>query len=402
MLEGNSIGKIPGKLRMKIAVTSTPSWPYIRRGNRCSYELAVYLAERGHEVHYITTKPGSVRREKSQGKVHVEYNPLSGHPVLSKCKIHFVETFTLPCLRSLLRNNYDIVQTTFPVDAFAASLNRSIRGTPFVHLLYDSYPLYQATALSKLMFRNVVRSASRLIAISNFVNVDLRKHFQVDGVVIPLPVDTSRFSPAGEGQINNAVILCTASLTVSRKRVNLLVKAFEHLIEKRPDAALVLSGHTDAATNTALLQSVHAKARKAISIIGVGQERSLPDLYRSAALTVLPSVNEAFGLVVIESLASGTPVVGTRSGGIPDILDDPGVGILFEPTDGPDELSEALLRGLNLSEDPRTRLRCRQHAERYSWNTLGPHYEMCFHEVLEKKGLHAGSMRLSERKRWFC
>src|SRR3989304_3007138 len=96
LLEGNSIGEVPGKLRMKIAVTSTPSWPYIRRGNRCSYELAVYLAERGHEVHYITTKPGSVRREKLQGKVHVEYNPLSGHPVLSKCKIHFVETFTLP------------------------------------------------------------------------------------------------------------------------------------------------------------------------------------------------------------------------------------------------------------------------------------------------------------------
>jgi glycosyltransferase involved in cell wall biosynthesis len=384
---------------MKIAVTSTPSWPYIRRGNRCSYELAVYLAERGHQVHYITTKPGSVRRERSRGKVHVEYKPLAGHPLLSKCKIHFVETFTFSCLMSLLKDDFDIVQTTFPVDAFAASINRSIRGTPFVHLLYDSYPLYPATALSNFMFRNVVRSASRLIAISNFVNEDLKRHFHINGIVMPLPVDTSRFKPAETGQVNEVIILCTASLSVARKRVNLLVQAFEHLIEKRPDAVLMLSGHTDARTSTALMQSVNAKARRSIRIIGVGQEKDLPDLYRKAALTVLPSVNDAFGLVVIESLASGTPFVGTKSGGIPDILDDPGVGILFEPTDGPESLCDALLKGLDLSQDPQTRLRCRQHAEQYSWDSLGPHYENYFLEVLETDGRNTRGAGSSERKR---
>ena len=130
-------------------------------------------------------------------------------------------------------------------------------------------------------------------------------------------------------------------------------------------------------------------ARKSIRIIGVGQEKNLPDLYRQAALTVLPSLHEAFGLVVIESLASGTPVVGTRSGGIPDILDAPGVGALFEPNDGPGELCQALLRGLEMTQNPQTRDRCRQHAERYSWETLGPQYETCFQEVLKMDGSNA-------------
>lgn len=362
-------------VQMKIAITSTPSWPYVRRGNRCSYELAFYLAEKGHEVHYITTKPGSVGRKRLQGKLHVEYKPLSGHPVLSKCKIHFVETFTLSCLKSLLKNRFDIVQTTFPVDAFAASLNKSIRGTPFVHLLYDSYPLYPVTILSNLMFKKAIKAASCVIAISNFVNEDLKKNFHVEGQVIPLPVDTSRFKPAEDEHLNDAIILCTAALTVSRKRVKLLVKAFERLIEKRPETILVLSGPSDDKTNREFLQSVNAKARDSIRIIGVGQEQNLPELYRRASLTVLPSVHEAFGLVVIESLASGTPVVGTRSGGIPDILDAPGVGVLFEPDDGHELLCSALLRGLEMSKDPQTVLRCRKHAERYSWNTLGPQYE---------------------------
>ena len=397
--EGRLLGDVLRKFHMKIAVTSTPSWPYVRRGNRCSYELAVYLAGRGHEVHYITTKPGTIGREVLHDRLHVEYKPLSGHPVLSKCKIHFVETFTLSCLRSLLRNNFDIVITTFPVDAFAASLNKSIKGTPFIHLQYDAYPLYPVTALSNFIFRNVVRSASRLIAISDFVNEDLKKHFHVDGQVMPLPVDTSKFRPLDEGQINDPVVLCTASLKVSRKRVSLLVKAFERLIEKRPDVSLILSGHTDAATNMMLLHSVHARAGKSIRIIGVGREMGLPDLYRKATLTVLPSINEAFGLVVIESLASGTPVVGTRSGGIPDILDDPGVGVLFEPTDRPEELCDALLRGLELSQDPQTRSRCRKHAESYSWETLGPQYERCFQEVLEKDCPKTLILRLLNKKK---
>ena len=214
----------------------------------------------------------------------------------------------------------------------------------------------------------------------------MKKHFHVEEHVMPLPVDTSRFSPTEEARINGPIILCTAALTVSRKRVKLLVKAFECLFEKRSDAVLILSGPSDVTTNRELLQSVNKRARESIKIIGVGQEKNLPELYRRASLTVLPSVHEAFGLVVIESLASGTPVVGTRSGGIPDILDDPGVGVLFEPTGGYEELCNALLRGLEISQDPKTGLRCRKHSERYSWNTLGPQYEKCLQEVLDRNG----------------
>jgi glycosyltransferase involved in cell wall biosynthesis len=397
--EGHMPGDIFRKLHMKIAVTSTPSWPYVRRGNRCSYELAAYLVGRGHEVHYITTKPGTIGREKLHEKLHVEYKPLSGHPFLSKCKIHFVETFTLACLRSLLRNNFDIVMTTFPVDAFAARMNKFICDTPFIHLQYDAYPLYPVTALSNFMFRSVVKSASRVIAISDFVKKDLNKYFLVEADVIPLPVDTSRFRPVDHEKVGNPVILCTAALTVSRKRVNLLVKAFERLVEKRPEAVLILSGHSDAATNRVLLQSVNANTRKSIKITGVGQEKNLPDLYRQAALTVLPSVHEAFGLVVIESLASGIPVVGTRSGGIPDILNNHRIGVLFEPSDGPAKICDALLRGLELARDPQTRLRCRQHAECFSWDTLGPQYELCLQEVSENSSPKTRSVNFLKRKK---
>ena len=368
---------------LKIAITSTVSWPYVRRGSRITYELAVYLAKQGHEVHYISTKPGSISRKKTQDGVEVEYHRLIENPVLTVCRIQKFDTFSLSCLGALLKNDYDIVQTTFPMDAFAASIYRSIKGTPFVHYMFDRfYPRYYITPYGKLVFNRCIKTASRIGTISSFIRDDLKEKFGVEGVVIPGTVDTEQFTLCKVKDLGTPCILSTSSLQEPRKRVDLLVRAFERLLDHMPNAVLKLSGHTVPERTKILLESVSSRTRKAIEILGVGRREDLPSLYRNAAITVLPSVNEAFGLVILESLASGTPVVGTRSGGIPGILNDPKTGILFEEGDGPEELCNTLLKGLELSRDPETRMRCRHHAEQYSWSRIGPLYEKLYSDVL--------------------
>ena len=368
---------------LRIAITSTVSWPYVRRGSRITYELAVYLAKQGHEVHYISTKPGSVSRRKTVDGVHTEYHRLIEHPLLTLCKVQKFDTFSLSCLGSLLNGDYDIVQTTFPMDAFAASVHKSIRGTPFVHYMFDRfYPRYYITRYGKLVFNRCIRTASRIGTISGFIRDDLKEKFGVEGVVIPGTVDIEQFTLRENKDVNVPLILSTSSLQEPRKRVDLLVRAFERLLVHVPDAILILSGHTVPERTKALLESVNPRTRKSIEIPGVGKREDLPRLYQNAAVTVLPSVNEAFGLVILESLASGTPVVGTRSGGIPDILNDPQTGVLFEEGDGPEEVCMALLKGLDLSRDPETKMRCRRHAEQYSWSNIGPLYEKLYSDVL--------------------
>ncbi|MDD1745864.1 MAG: glycosyltransferase, partial [Candidatus Methanoperedens sp.] len=369
---------------LKIAITSTVSWPYVRRGSRITYELAVYLAKQGHEVHYISTKPGSISRKKTQDGVEVEYHRLIENPLLTVCKVQKFDTFSLSCLGSLLKNDYDIVQTTFPMDAFAASVYKSIKGTPFVHYMFDRfYPRYYITKYGKLVFNRCIRTASRIGTISSFIRDDLKEKFGVEGVVIPGTVDTEQFTLGEDRDLSTPCILSTSSLQEPRKRIDLLVKAFERLLVHMPNAVLILSGHTVPERTRMLLASVSPGTRKAIEILGVGRREDLPRLYRNAAITVLPSVNEAFGLVILESLASGTPVAGTRSGGIPDILNDPRTGVLFEEGDGPEELCKALLKGLELSRDPETKMRCRRHAEQYSWSKIGPLYEKLYSDALD-------------------
>ena len=87
-------------------------------------------------------------------------------------------------------------------------------------------------------------------------------------------------------------------------------------------------------------------------------------------------------MVVLESMAAGTPVVGTRDGALPELIAYPGIGRLFDPGESGDAeatnvdgLAEALYECLILSSDPETVQRCRRHALAYSWKHLGSQYE---------------------------
>ena len=88
---------------------------------------------------------------------------------------------------------------------------------------------------------------------------------------------------------------------------------------------------------------------------------ALSRAYATAWVTVLPSRDEAFGLVLAESLACGTPVVGSNDGGIPEIVDRPEIGRLFDG-DEPAGLARALLEVLELAGDPGTIAACRERA----------------------------------------
>jgi glycosyltransferase involved in cell wall biosynthesis len=370
---------------LKIATTSAIGWPYIRRGNRFTYELAVYLASQGHQVHHITAKPGKMNREKRQGDLLIKYRRLFGHPILFGLDIHFFETFVLECMYMLSRERYDIVHCFLYPDAYAAGLVKKLNGMALIPFLPDGVPLYWPTRLGKAMFKGVVKRATRFHAPSDFTRQCLKNEFHIESEIIPLPVNTEYFTPSVRKDVSNPRILCTAALTVERKGIDVLVSAFEKLLQHIPNAVLLLSGQADERSKKKLLQSVSPGTRRAIDMRGVGLQADLPTLYREASIAVLSSINEPFGMVTLESLASGTPVVGTRSGAIPEIITDPDIGVLFDYSDGAEGLCEAMLQCIELAKDPKTPGRCRTFAEQYSWKEVGPKYENMYYRILDEK-----------------
>ncbi len=368
---------------MRIAVACSLSWPYIRRGNRCAWDLAVNLAKDGHDVHFVCPGPGHREVRVDRRGVHATYLPLRERVTLTALGIQKLSTFAWSCARFLDRGDFDLVQSTYPIDAYAARLHHDRKGTPYVHLLIDCLPFHPEIRLGRKMFRDGIAGASALIAISSFVDAKLRDEYGRSAEVIPLPVDIDHFTPRYDARSGPPRLLCTASLRDPRKRVDLLVRAFDHLIRVEPNAVLELAGQTDPVRTGELLGMVSERARRSIVVSGTGSEEELPGRYRMATLSVLPSLSEAFGLVVVESLASGTFVAGTRSGALPDILDEPGVGLLFEPDAGPARVAEVLATALDRARDPATPVKCRRHVEeRYTWASIGPRYAQVYESAL--------------------
>jgi glycosyltransferase involved in cell wall biosynthesis len=119
---------------------------------------------------------------------------------------------------------------------------------------------------------------------------------------------------------------------------------------------------------------------------------ALPQLYRAAAVAVVPSVwQEPFGMPIVEAMACGTPVVASRVGGIPEILGDQRGGLLVPPDD-PAALAAALA---GLLEDPRRRAAMGAAARdlavtRFGWQRIAADLLAYYRELRPPRGSARG------------
>ena len=378
---------------LRIALTHPCFFPYVRRGaERALYDLAHYLGSRGHRVTVITGGPGPVREVEERGFT-VRYLPYLRHPVLMRgWPRHHYHLFALPCLAWLLKGRYDLVHSLWHADAWAGTLACRLRGLPsVVHLLTPpspEFPVFREHPAEWRLLRSAVRRADRVLGVSAYVTRCLREAVGRDASVVIFPVDTEFFRPAAPREAREPQILYAGSLTDPRKNVPLLLRAFGRLLRTEPGAVLVLSGPVSPEVRRRLLHAVEPRVRARVRLPGLGRRRDLPRLYSTASVTVLPSAFEAQGLILTESLACGTPVVGADAGAIPEVISDPAVGTLFPLRHGHDEetvegLASALERTLELSRDPATPGRCREHARTLSWEALGPRYEEVYLGLLD-------------------
>ena len=137
------------------------------------------------------------------------------------------------------------------------------------------------------------------------------------------------------------------------------MRAFDRLKAKRPDVQLQIAWTLKPDLQEELISLVSPSWRSDVHFLGTDVD--IARLFACASVSVLPSLWESQGLVVLESLAAGTPVVCTRDGALAEVLTDPSIGRLFDP--GPntvyeptnlDGLVQALDEALDLSLLPET------------------------------------------------
>src|SRR2546428_3358338 len=139
-----------------------------------------------------------------------------------------------------------------------------------------------------------------------------------------------RSSPARDGAVTREPIIGTLARLVPSKGIRILLDAMPHLLQEYPDALLLVGGGGE--EQEALERQAHALGITD-RVVFVGPVQDPRNFYRRLDLFVLPSLEEGFGLVLLEAMVTGVPVIGTRVGGVPEILAHGVNGWLVEPGD---------------------------------------------------------------------
>lgn len=267
---------------------------------------------------------------------------------------------------------------TYPEGAAAALLGRRF-GVPVVMTEHNLWRPWM-DELPRVR-RQALRALDRAAAV---VAVSRAAHMQMEAVarrpiparIIPIGVDGATFAvkvPAG----GNAHRLLYVGWLNRIKGVDVLLQALALLVERRPDLRLALIGGSAYSNANRREHSMHDQ----VASLGLGDhvefrgpqpEAEVARAMREADVLVVPSRRESCGSVILEALASGTPVVSTRSGGPEDLINDD-VGRVVQ-SDDPAALAGAIEQVLA----ERSRFepeRLRSYAlGRFSWSRLAAEY----------------------------
>lgn len=365
---------------MRIAHLIPTYWPEVARGGeRFVHDLAGAQAATGADVSILTGHLGSRRVDAEDGVEVIRRRRIGELAPLRHYELHV--TGIPGAVREIDRGRFDLVHAHFPADAAAAAIARRRGGPPFVftiHGLPDRRYLV-ARRYRLEMFERAVAAAAVCTLGSEAAARPFRRYMRREPVVIPPGVVTADFASEAEREEPPALI-CAASLGDPRKRAGLLFDAFERVRRERPELRLRVFE-----THDPVMSTVLGPVPGGVEVLAARSDpRELAALYASSRVCVLPAVDEAFGLVLVESLAAGTPVVADDSGAGPEILaGDEQIGRIFT-RDDPAALAEAIGTALALAEDGATRDRCRTRAADYDWGRLLARWHELYARVLSR------------------
>ena len=249
------------------------------------------------------------------------------------------------------------------------------------------------TQAKKALERHVYRRATRCIVLSKAFREVLTEEYGVEPDridIVPGGVDIDRFD-TGEsvaqarahlGWPPDRPIVLAVRRLAHRMGLEALIDAVADIRTTVPDVLLYIAG-TGPLHNTLTRRIAEAGLTDHIRLLGFVPDTDLPLAYRAATLSVVPTVAlEGFGLITIESLAAGTPVLVTPVGGLPEVVSPLSTALVLDAAT-PAALAEGLTEALTGTRSLPSTLTCQTYAQQhFGWPAIARRTRSVYESVL--------------------
>jgi D-inositol-3-phosphate glycosyltransferase len=400
---------------VRVAMLSVHACPMAKLGGRDSGGMNVYirelardLAARGIEVDVYTRQrehdhPTIQEIARGARVIHIEAGPVK---YLPKMEVYDrLDEFTAG-VEAYVRDHdlrYDVIHSHYWLSAEVARVLAPKWGVPRIQM-FHTLGLVKREVMDEdvdaesdvriEIERRAVRESVAVVAASEIEAGELEQLYAAPPGkirIIPCGVDPEVFHPIRQADARRTLgrdecerLILFVGRIEQIKGIDVLLRAIGIVFRGYPElrdeiCLLVVGGALDAEDSEAetdkiveLRRLVHEhRLEHTVDFVGSQDQPRLALFYNAADLCAVPSLTESFGLVALESMACGTPVVGTRVGGLQTVIESDVSGLLV-PAGDDAALAEAMAR---LLLDPALRLRlaagARERAKDYSWHRVG-------------------------------
>lgn len=397
---------------MKIAIFSK-SIPYTYRGGIQSHvwNLSKALIRQGHEISIFTAK-NIFRKQKKYIRNHIRIFTIPYLPVnIFGFKYHYSaeKTYNTAALKKMIQLNkndksYDIFHIQGR-SGYLLAKNKKLFTPPIISTIHytmkeESNSIYRENNISYLekiqqqqtekycaeIEKQILNSADQIIAVSEEVKRLIDQQYpenQRELFIIPNGIDTGLFKPQFEDKNNFKII--SVSRLVYRKRFDLLINAFSVVKKKIPAATLHIIG-SGPRQNEIEKQIKNSGLSGSIFLLGELNEKQVAAEMRSAACFALASEAESQGIVFLEAMASGIPVISFDIPGVNEMNIKSNCGYLV-PKGNVHKFAEAIIWLLTDSQlSGNYGKKGREIAERYySWDQIATRTVQIYQKALKMK-----------------
>jgi len=316
------------------------------------------------------------------------------------------------------KNYYDIIHTNYWFSGIIGLKITQIIKRPLVHV-YHSIGQVRFDSLSKLKLpkgeneifkkrlmaeKEIARKADRIIATSPVEKKIIKKLFRINEKkidVITIGVDTKIFKPIKKGKArkllgfeNKKKIIIYVGRIEWRKGIGTLIYAFREVVKHFPKSKLYIIGGGNSKAAQKLDSAERERLKNIIkelnlgnrvSLLGSKKQKKLYQYYSASDVCVVPSYYEPFGIVPLESMACGTPVVASKTGGLQFSVKDGITGHLAKPRNYKDlakKIITVLKNGKNFYK-----INCLKRIdENFLWKKIAEQYKDYFNQFnIQKK-----------------